>query len=194
MALRYKPHPSKLCDTVQQHEQPRRLDYLRRRNGAPAQGPRRAGARCQSIALPTQYTRPRRRRAAPCARTAAAAVTARWHRRPSLHPRFLLPTCQHLVPGLKYDELFLAGAMANSLAPEAVLGVHGEYTAAGADVITVSPTSWPALLLAQQVCVPVGVPGPLPVPPVPQFFWLFCCCAGQQLLLHRVVPGPHRPS
>lgn len=132
--------------------------------------------------------------AAPCARTAAAAVTARWQRRPSLHPRFLLPTCQHLVPGLKYDELFLAGALANSLAPEAVLGVHGEYTAAGADVITVSPTSWPALLLAQQVCVPVGVPGPLPVPPVPQFFWLFCCCAGQQLLLHRVVPGPHRPS
>lgn len=35
------------------------------------------------------------------------------------------------MPGLKYDELFLAGALANELAPEAVLGVHQEYIHAG---------------------------------------------------------------
>ena len=38
---------------------------------------------------------------------------------------------EQLVPGLKYDELFLAGALANSLAPEAVTAVHREYIAAG---------------------------------------------------------------
>ena len=36
-----------------------------------------------------------------------------------------------LVPGLKYDQLFLAGALANDLAPEAVAAVHREYIAAG---------------------------------------------------------------
>lgn len=44
----------------------------------------------------------------------------------------LCPTLvQDLVPGLKYDEMFLAGALANELAPEAVLGVHREYIHAG---------------------------------------------------------------
>ena len=41
---------------------------------------------------------------------------------------------ERLVPGLQYDQLFLAGALANDLAPEAVLGVHRAYIAAG---------SWP---------------------------------------------------
>jgi methionine synthase I (cobalamin-dependent) len=36
-----------------------------------------------------------------------------------------------LVPGLKYEELFLAGALANALAPDAVAAVHGEYVDAG---------------------------------------------------------------
>ncbi|PSC74839.1 homocysteine S-methyltransferase [Micractinium conductrix] len=45
---------------------------------------------------------------------------------------------ERLVPGLQYDQLFLAGALANDLAPEAVLGVHRAYIAAGADVITVN--------------------------------------------------------
>ncbi|PRW60619.1 homocysteine S-methyltransferase isoform A [Chlorella sorokiniana] len=52
---------------------------------------------------------------------------------------------QDLVPGLEYDELFLAGALANELAPEAVLGVHREYIHAGVDVISVnnfSCTQW----------------------------------------------------
>lgn len=36
-----------------------------------------------------------------------------------------------LVPGLKYEELFLAGALANVLAPDAVAAVHREYVEAG---------------------------------------------------------------
>ena len=38
---------------------------------------------------------------------------------------------EQLVPGLKYDELFLAGALANAWAPEAVTAAHREYIAAG---------------------------------------------------------------
>lgn len=36
-----------------------------------------------------------------------------------------------LVPGLAYDQLFLAGALANDLAPDAVQEVHAAFIAAG---------------------------------------------------------------
>lgn len=52
---------------------------------------------------------------------------------------------EKLVPGLAYDQLFLAGALANCLAPDAVKEVHAEYIAAGADVITTNTfacTDW----------------------------------------------------
>lgn len=39
---------------------------------------------------------------------------------------------ERLVPGLEYEQLFLAGALANDLAPEAVSEVHRENIAAGA--------------------------------------------------------------
>lgn len=39
---------------------------------------------------------------------------------------------ERLVPGLAYDQLFLAGALANGLDPDAVKEVHAEYIAAGA--------------------------------------------------------------
>ncbi|KAL4427472.1 hypothetical protein ABPG77_000761 [Micractinium sp. CCAP 211/92] len=52
---------------------------------------------------------------------------------------------ERLVPGLAYDQLFLAGALANGLDPDAVKEVHAEYIAAGADVITTNTfacTGW----------------------------------------------------
>ncbi|KAL4447443.1 hypothetical protein ABPG75_004662 [Micractinium tetrahymenae] len=52
---------------------------------------------------------------------------------------------EKLVPGLAYDQRFLAGALANDLEPDAVKEVHAAYIAAGADVITTNTfacTEW----------------------------------------------------
>ncbi|GAB4816181.1 hypothetical protein N2152v2_003227 [Parachlorella kessleri] len=43
---------------------------------------------------------------------------------------------EQLVPGLAYDQLFLAGTLANIHQPELVKEVHREYVVAGADVLT----------------------------------------------------------
>lgn len=42
---------------------------------------------------------------------------------------------EELVPGLPFDQLFLAGALANQLAPDVVAGVHSAYIAAGTSVV-----------------------------------------------------------
>lgn len=52
---------------------------------------------------------------------------------------------EQLLPGLKFDELFLAGTLANVQRPELVMTAHREYIDAGAHVITTnsfSCTQW----------------------------------------------------
>lgn len=48
---------------------------------------------------------------------------------------------EQLVSGLRYDELFLAGSLANAQQPDLVRAVHEEYVGAGADVITTNSFS-----------------------------------------------------